>query len=424
MRIIFCGTPEYAVPSLRRLARLPGHELVAIVSQPDQPKGRSRAPTPPPVVAAAHALGFTPERIFQPRSLNQSAVLQKLKALAPDLLCVIAFGQLLKPAALALPRLFALNAHGSLLPKFRGAAPIQAALLAGEKETGVSIMKIELGLDRGPVMLRRSLPVGEDDDAGSLHDKLAELSAECFAEALAAVETGQFTFTPQDERAASYASKLTKESGKIDWKLDAEYLQRFIRAMNPWPGAWTSVSASTGGKRQRVRVAKCAVWEAPPGLSFRAPVAECGETAPEGQPSIARGRSPWLKSPIDAKSPGRAAEVFDVTDGRPSGAFPSRGAANQGLPPLAINGCPSGAKQHSATGPLTLSGQGVAQPPPAVSTGEGACATISNEAGIIVRCGRGALLLRQIQPEGGRVMSVAEYLRGAGRSFAPESRWE
>jgi methionyl-tRNA formyltransferase len=325
MKIIFCGTPEYAVPSLRRLARLPGHDLVAVVSQPDRPQGRSRTPVSPPVVNAARDLGLSAERILQPRSINEKAILQKLKELSPDLLCVIAFGQLLKQGALALPRLFALNAHGSLLPKFRGAAPIQAALLAGERETGVTIMKIELGLDKGPCLLNRKLAIAPSDDAGSLHDKLAELSAESFAEALAAVEAGHCAFTPQEESAATYAAKLTKESGRMDWKLEATGLECFIRAMNPWPGAWTTVHAP-GGKPRRVRLAACAVSSPPETLA---------------------------------------------------------------------------------------------------SVGAGCVAATGAEAGIIVRCGSGALLLRRLQPEGGREMSAAEFLRGAGKDFSSaEMRWE
>ena len=257
MRIIFCGTPEYAVPSLQRLAALtPTHEVVAVVSQPDRPVGRSRALTSPPVVQAARTLGIPPERIFQPKSINKPDVLNALRALNPDLLCVVAYGNLLKTEALALPKLYPINAHGSLLPRHRGAAPIQAALLAGDAQTGITIMRMELALDSGPMMLTRSITIRPEDDAGTLHDSLAQLSAECFVEAVLQIAAGTAQFTPQDETRVTYVSKLEKDSGQIDWNKNAEFLGRFVRAMNPWPGAWTRVSAPDGSGTLRVRIAR------------------------------------------------------------------------------------------------------------------------------------------------------------------------
>jgi methionyl-tRNA formyltransferase len=265
MRIIFCGTPDYAVPSLRRIVASGKHELLAVVSQPDKPKGRSGTPTPPPVVLAARELGIPDERIFQPRSINKRSVLDALRALQPDVLYVIAYGNLLRQEALALPKFMPLNAHGSLLPKHRGASPIQAALLAGDAETGVSIMKMELGLDSGPVLLKRSFPIAPDDDAGMLHDKLAELSATSFLEALDLLASGNVVLTPQDETQVTYAAKLEKGTGKIDWSRDAEFLGRFIRAMNPWPGAWTEVFSADEKQRLRVRIVKAMSFQAEPG---------------------------------------------------------------------------------------------------------------------------------------------------------------
>jgi methionyl-tRNA formyltransferase len=174
--------------------------------------------------------------------------------LSPDVLCVVAYGGLLKKEALALAKLYPINAHGSLLPKYRGASPIQAALLAGDAESGVCIMKMELGLDTGPVMLRRAIPIAPTDDAGTLHDKLAELSADCFVEAVEKIAAGPVTFEPQDDSKASYAAKLEKNSGTMDWNRPAMELERFIRAMNPWPGAWTSVALPDGSQKLRVRV--------------------------------------------------------------------------------------------------------------------------------------------------------------------------
>ncbi|MBI3828645.1 MAG: methionyl-tRNA formyltransferase [Planctomycetes bacterium] len=261
MRIVFAGTPDYAVPSLRALASLkPRHEIVAVVTQPDRPKGRSKVPTPPPVKAAALELGIPAERIFQ-KSINKPDVLDALRALVPDLLCVVAYGGLLKKDALALAKRYPINAHGSLLPKFRGAAPIQAAILEGERETGVCIMKMEEGLDSGPVMLRRALPIEPEDTAGTLHDKLSALSAECFVEALGEIEAGQAKFEVQDHARATHVPKLTKDSGTIDWSKSAEYLERFLRAMSPWPGAWTAISTPDGKTRKRLRVASASVSE-------------------------------------------------------------------------------------------------------------------------------------------------------------------
>src|SRR5579862_3708382 len=253
MRIVFCGTPDYAVPSLSKLAG--AHDIAGVVSQPDQPKGRSKTPAPPPVVAAARALGIPNERIFQPRSINKPEIIGALRGLNPDILCVIAYGNILKKEALEIGRYFPINAHASLLPKYRGAAPIQAALLNGDSQTGVCVMKMEAGLDSGPVLLRRAIPIEPLETAGTLHDKLAALSAECFLDALAQIEHGEFSLDAQDESLASYAPKLEKRSGTIDWTQSAEQIERHIRAMTPWPGAWTSAASAEGKFSQRLRIA-------------------------------------------------------------------------------------------------------------------------------------------------------------------------
>lgn len=262
MKIVFCGTPDYAVPSLKKLHALaPAHELVAVVSQPDKPKGRSKIPTPPPVVEAALKLGIPRERVFQPRSINRTDVLNALRALQPDILCVIAYGNILKADALALGKHFPINAHASLLPKYRGAAPIQAAILAGDSQTGVCIIKMEAGLDTGPVLLRRAISIDPRDTAGTLHDKLAELSADCFAEALDRISRNDFTLEPQDDASASYAGKIEKSSGSIDWRKPAIEIERHVRAMTPWPGAWTMLTSPA--QQQRLRLASVTIADAP-----------------------------------------------------------------------------------------------------------------------------------------------------------------
>jgi len=265
MRIVFVGTPDYAVPSLTTLAGLaPKHQVVAVVTQPDRPVGRSRRPVPPPVKKAAMEAGLPSECVLQPCSINEPEVLRTLRSYAPDLLCVVAYGGLLKAAALELARLYPLNAHGSLLPRYRGAAPIQAALLAGDERTGVSIMKMAAGLDSGPVMLQRETHILPTDTAASLHDRLAALAATCFLDALRLIEEGRACFAPQQEALATYAPKLSKTSGCLDWRRPASFLERFVRAMTPWPGAWTTISASASevaDKGTRVRIARAS---APP----------------------------------------------------------------------------------------------------------------------------------------------------------------
>ncbi len=255
MRIIFAGTPDYAVPSLNALAGLgPDHEVVAVVTQPDRPRRRSKELQQPPVKSAALALGLKPECIYQPQSINQPEILQALRDLEPDLFFVVAYGGLLKREALELPRHYSLNAHGSLLPRYRGAAPLQAAILAGDEQTGVSIMEMAEKLDAGPVMLQRETPILPDDTAGTLHDRMASLSAVCFLDAVRFIEEGHVHFAPQDESLVSYAPKLSKTSGQVDWTRPAEYLERFVRAMSPWPGTWTTLGGAAVSKAEGEKV--------------------------------------------------------------------------------------------------------------------------------------------------------------------------
>jgi methionyl-tRNA formyltransferase len=224
---------------------------------------------------------------------------------------------LLKKDALELAKFHPINAHGSLLPKYRGAAPIQAALLSGDAESGVCIMKMELGLDTGPVLLERRIPISADETAGTLHDKLADLSAQCFVDAVGKITAGPVAFIPQDETRASYAGKLSKDSGAIDWSKDAANIERLIRAMTPWPGTWTRVALPDGSQPQRLRIAKASLLDA------------------SGVPATGRAD----------------AEAF------------------------------------------------------------------------IVATHQGALRVTQIQPEGKREMSAAEFLRGAGKKYSGETKW-
>ncbi|RMG28821.1 MAG: methionyl-tRNA formyltransferase [Gammaproteobacteria bacterium] len=235
MRIVFAGTPEFAVPSLEALLESP-HEVVAVYTQPDRPAGRGRRLTPSPVKQRAREAGVPVE---QPGSLRDPEVQRRLADYRPDLMVVTAYGLLLPREVLALPRRGCVNVHASLLPRWRGAAPIQHALLAGDTETGISLMQMEEGLDTGPVLAQAATPIGEHETAGELHDRLAVLGKRLLSEHLDALLAGSLTPVPQDDTEATYAPKLRKEAAELDWSRPAQALLRAVRAYHPWPVAWT-----------------------------------------------------------------------------------------------------------------------------------------------------------------------------------------
>jgi len=232
-RTVFMGSPDFAVPALERLAA--AGTVVGVVTQPDRPAGRGRTLVPPPVKEAALRLGLP---VIQPERLRQPEAMAQLRLWAPDLIVVAAFGQILKPEVLDLPRFGCLNIHGSLLPRGRGAAPIQAAILAGDLETGITIMKMDPGVDTGPMLAMRSLPIAPDDTAGTLFDKLAPLGANLLLEALPRYLTGELVPQPQPAEGATYAPMLKKEDGLLDFSRPAVELERRVRAFQPWPGAY------------------------------------------------------------------------------------------------------------------------------------------------------------------------------------------
>ena len=237
MRLVYYGTPDHAVPPLRRLAA-DGRAPLLVVTRPDRPKGRGLALRPSPVRAAAEALGLpvaTPVRASAPEEIA------RVRDLAPDLLVVVAYGQILSPELLSVPRVGALNVHFSLLPRHRGAAPVQAALLAGDSETGVSTMWMTEGLDEGPVFSRSAVAVGAEENAGALGARLAERGADLLAEALARIERGEMAREEQDHGRATYAGKLRSEEARLDLSMSAESLARRVRAYTPAPGAWLEV---------------------------------------------------------------------------------------------------------------------------------------------------------------------------------------
>jgi methionyl-tRNA formyltransferase len=240
-RVVFIGSGEIGLPTLQWLAHSPLVNLVGIVTQPDKPVGRSQVLTPPAPKKMAIALSLP---ILQPLKIRRTEELSLIENLSPDLIVVMAYGQILPKALLEMPSLACLNLHASILPRHRGAAPIQAAILAGDQLTGVTVMYMAEGLDTGDILLTRSVPVRRRETAGSLHDRLAKLGPEALALALDLILSQQAPRIPQNESQASYAPKLESESGKINWSQDCWHLDRLVRAMDPWPGAFTLVHAA------------------------------------------------------------------------------------------------------------------------------------------------------------------------------------
>jgi methionyl-tRNA formyltransferase len=235
LRIAFAGTPEFALPALQALAGS-SHQLTGVFTQPDRPRGRGQRVTASPVKQAAEALGLT---VLQPESFRTDAARLQLAALNPDAFVVVAYGQILPQAVLELPRFGCINIHASLLPRWRGAAPIQRAILAGDLETGVSIMRMNAGLDTGPILWQERVPIGAADTAGSLHDRLAQLGASALLATLASLAQRELEERPQTSEGALYAPKLSKAEAIIDWAKSTAEIERLVRAFNPWPVAET-----------------------------------------------------------------------------------------------------------------------------------------------------------------------------------------
>jgi methionyl-tRNA formyltransferase len=242
VKLVFAGTPEFSVPALDAL-HAAGHAIVGVYTQPDRPAGRGRKLTPSPVAQRAMTLGLP---IYKPEKLRGNEAAQaELRSLDADVMVVVAYGLILPQAVLDIPRRGCLNIHASLLPRWRGAAPIQRAIQAGDAETGVTIMQMDAGLDTGPMLLKESVPITPHTTAGDLHDALAAVGGRLIVEALARLERGDLPAIPQPADGATYASKLTKEEAQLDWTRDGAVLVRAIHAYNPAPGAWSEL----GGER-------------------------------------------------------------------------------------------------------------------------------------------------------------------------------
>ncbi len=255
-RIIFMGTAELSCASLEKLARNEQFQILAVVTQPDKPKGRELKLTPSPVKVLAEKLNLL---VLQPLKAREEKFVAELRELKPDLLVVVAYGQILPQALLDVPTYGCLNVHTSLLPKYRGAAPIQWAIADGEPETGVTIMKMDAGLDTGPILSMRRTPILPEDDSQKLHDRLAQLGAELLVETIPGYVAGKIQPHPQPTEGTTYAAKIKKEDGQIDWSLPTEKIWNRLRAFTPWPGAYTFLQGEP--KPQLLKIWKSGVVE-------------------------------------------------------------------------------------------------------------------------------------------------------------------
>ena len=235
MRVVFIGTGEIGVPALQALMRSGEHQVIGVVTQPDKPVGREQRIEPPPI---KRALIGTKISVLQPERIKDRQSSEEIRALAPDVIAVMAYGQILARAILEIPAAGCLNLHASLLPRWRGAAPIQAAIAAGDRETGITVMYMDEGLDTGDILLQRKIDILPTDTGESLHDRLAQIAPKALLEALQLLAKNNAPRIPQDNALATYAPKLTRHDGKIDWSEPAEIIERKIRAFNPWPGAF------------------------------------------------------------------------------------------------------------------------------------------------------------------------------------------
>lgn len=258
MKIVYMGTPDFAVPPLAALVKA-GYEVTAVITQPDKPKGRGKTLLPTPVKEEAMKHEIT---VYQPQKVRDPEFVEVLKNLAPDMIVVAAFGQIIPKEILDMPKYGCINIHASLLPKYRGAAPIQQAVIDGEKESGVTIMKMGMGLDTGDMISQAVVTLSEDETGGSLFDRLAETGASLLIQTIPSIENGTATYTKQPEESPTpYAAMITKKMGLLDFSRNAEVLERLVRGMNPWPSAYTYLNNKT------LKVWKAVVEDAESGKS-------------------------------------------------------------------------------------------------------------------------------------------------------------
>jgi len=242
LRIVFCGTPEFAVPSLRRLADRPEFSVEAVITQPDRPRGRGQHISSSPVKEAALELGL---HVYQPETIKSESAQEFLKRIAPDAVVIIAYGQIIPARLLTIPRLGWLNLHASLLPSYRGAAPIHWAIANGETITGLTTMQIDAGMDTGPTLLRREVAIGPDETPPELAARMSAMGADLVAESLLRFDRGEISPAPQEEKSASYAPILKKEDGRIDWGQTSQQIYNHMRGFTPWPGSYSTFRGQT-----------------------------------------------------------------------------------------------------------------------------------------------------------------------------------
>ncbi|MCW1919103.1 methionyl-tRNA formyltransferase [Rhodobacter sp. KR11] len=278
MKVVFMGTPDFSVPVLRALTAR--HEVVAVYSQPPRPAGRGKADRPSPVQQAAEALGLP---VRHPVNFKTPEAVAAFQALGADIAVVVAYGLILPQVILDAPRLGCLNIHASLLPRWRGAAPIHRAIMAGDAETGICIMQMEAGLDTGPVRLRRAIPIGAEETTADLHDRLSDLGAQMILEALDTMPPA----TPQAQ-GETYAAKIDKSEARIDWTRPAEQVDRLIRGLSPFPGAW----CLAGDERVKLLRARLAQGQGAPGAHLGGGVIACGTGAVQIVQAQREGKKP------------------------------------------------------------------------------------------------------------------------------------
>ncbi|MXQ08382.1 methionyl-tRNA formyltransferase [Alphaproteobacteria bacterium GH1-50] len=282
MKVVFMGTPDFSVPALRAL-REAGHEIVAAYTQPPRPAGRGKKDRPTPIHAAAEALGI---EVRHPKTLRTDEAQADFAALGADVAVVVAYGLILPQAILDAPRHGCLNIHASLLPRWRGAAPIHRAVLAGDAETGVAIMQMETGLDTGPVLLEEATPIGPEDTTGDLHDRLSAIGARLIAEALARLDS--LTAIPQSEDGVTYAEKIDKAEARIDWSRSAAEVDRQIRGLSPFPGAW----CLAGDERLKLLRSRLTDGSGAPGTHLGGFRIACGDGAVQVTLAQRQGKAP------------------------------------------------------------------------------------------------------------------------------------
>jgi methionyl-tRNA formyltransferase len=288
VKLVFIGTSEFARPALVSLAHR--HDVRLVVTQPDRPVGRRAVLQAPPIKRQAVQLGLS---VIQPERINKPDAVEALRSASADAFVVASYGQILKPTVFDLPPLGTINIHASLLPAYRGAAPVQWAIVRGESTTGITTFLIEAGLDTGDLLLRRSLPIDPDETAGELEARLARLGAETIEETLAGLETGRLVPTPQPDVGVSLASPLTRDDGRIDWSRPSREIHDLVRGTNPWPGAWTTLGT------ERVKVHRTSMTEID-----RGPVG-CGEVGPREAARLLVGAGDRLIEILEIQRAGR-----------------------------------------------------------------------------------------------------------------------